>query len=55
MYLSDYSNGLLLFLYNFKLLRSEKKCDVIKITRTHSMAMMISDGQNWTGKTDKQR
>ena len=31
------------------------KNDVIKITRTHPMAMMMSDCLNWPGKTDKQR
>ena len=43
-----------LFAVIFKLISSEKN-DVIKITRTHSMAMMISGCPNWTGKTDKQR
>ena len=37
---------------NYFLLR---KSDVIKITRTHSMAMMMSDCLNRPGKTDKQR
>ena len=32
-----------------------RKSDVIKITCTHSMAMMMSDGLNRPGKTDKQR